>query len=640
MSLREVSSSTPFLAKKGAAAPASPGVARGGPAGLTLRSIESDREILLESAPAEAAAGNGTNEDGADAGGAGGKRTVEATPAASLLPFDLLRRKYRPDAVPDLIEDEPDIAPVDFAAIPELKPEPEQQQQQQAELALRVDSEAPVKSGIRVKSDAAAEPALELKTPPPLAPDAGPRLDAPSLSPAPTPTLAPGPKPEWRVGVDVPAQSPHSSAKSTSSGGWLLPLGALAAAFAALVVGWNMTNPDFDLGSWLAPEPTVTSESVGEVAAKSADVPVNEAAAPTSVEPPPPIAETPTAAEPELAAPELASPELAAPAPLQTSLPEPAQSPPADSTANAGTSAVSNQGKLVPAQTAPVAVAAPPVKPTVDVVRLEANGDAVIAGRAAPNSELIVLDKGEPIGTVKADAFGEWVFVPEVALPIGDHEFALVVKTVRESVNLPAPSAPTPSIPAPSVPSLPPAPALTPDPEPAPAASESALEFDSRDLAAADVEVTEAPAVAPTIGGDEAAAQPIPIPAHKPEPANDSAAPTDGQTEAQAETPLPQHEEVSAENTAAADTPDFVVQLASVKTRAGAEQEWRKIKRKFPELLSGMVPALDEVKLVDYGTVIRVRTGAFDSQRDAATLCAQLAEKRQACLVVNTVGGN
>jgi len=401
-----------------------------------------------------------------------------------------------------------------------------------------------------------------------------------------------------------------------------------------------MTNPDFDLGSWLAPEPTVTSESVGEVAAKSADVPVNEAAAPTSVEPPPPIAETPTAAEPELAAPELAAPELAAPAPLQTSLPEPAQSPPADSTANAGTSAVSNQGKLVPAQTAPVAVAAPPVKPTVDVVRLEANGDAVIAGRAAPNSELIVLDKGEPIGTVKADAFGEWVFVPEVALPIGDHEFALVVKTVRESVNLPAPSAPTPSIPAPSVPSLPPAPALTPDPEPAPAASESALEFDSRDLAAADVEVTEAPAVAPTIGGDEAAAQPIPIPAHKPEPANDSAAPTDGQTEAQAETPLPQHEEVSAENTAAADTPDFVVQLASVKTRAGAEQEWRKIKRKFPELLSGMVPALDEVKLVDYGTVIRVRTGAFDSQRDAATLCAQLAEKRQACLVVNTVGGN
>lgn len=90
----------------------------------------------------------------------------------------------------------------------------------------------------------------------------------------------------------------------------------------------------------------------------------------------------------------------------------------------------------------------------------------------------------------------------------------------------------------------------------------------------------------------------------------------------------------------AAPAADFVVQLASVKTRAGAEQEWGKLKQRFPTLLSGMVPALDEVDLADYGTVVRVRAGAFNSQREAADLCARLAAKNQACLVVKTAGGN
>jgi hypothetical protein len=85
---------------------------------------------------------------------------------------------------------------------------------------------------------------------------------------------------------------------------------------------------------------------------------------------------------------------------------------------------------------------------------------------------------------------------------------------------------------------------------------------------------------------------------------------------------------------------DFVVQLASVKTRDGAHQEWRKLQLRFPEILADMVPALDEVKLADHGTVVRVRTGAFSNQREAASLCARLVSKNQECLVVRVSTGN
>ena len=78
------------------------------------------------------------------------------------------------------------------------------------------------------------------------------------------------------------------------------------------------------------------------------------------------------------------------------------------------------------------------VPPSVDVVRVESDGAAVIAGRAAPGTELIVLDNGAPIGTATADAFGEWVFIPDAPLPAGAYEFGLVVKRVQGGVTLPA----------------------------------------------------------------------------------------------------------------------------------------------------------------------------------------------------------
>ncbi len=66
-----------------------------------------------------------------------------------------------------------------------------------------------------------------------------------------------------------------------------------------------------------------------------------------------------------------------------------------------------------------------PSPPSFDVVRINPEGDAVIAGRASPGAEVTVLDGDRPIGTVKADSRGEWVLVPAEPLPAGNRELSL-----------------------------------------------------------------------------------------------------------------------------------------------------------------------------------------------------------------------
>ena len=66
-----------------------------------------------------------------------------------------------------------------------------------------------------------------------------------------------------------------------------------------------------------------------------------------------------------------------------------------------------------------------PEAPSFDIVRVEPSGETVIAGRAAPGSEVTVLDNEKVLGTVKADDSGEWVFVPEQPLEPGAHELGL-----------------------------------------------------------------------------------------------------------------------------------------------------------------------------------------------------------------------
>ncbi|TAN70271.1 MAG: LysM peptidoglycan-binding domain-containing protein [Magnetospirillum sp.] len=71
------------------------------------------------------------------------------------------------------------------------------------------------------------------------------------------------------------------------------------------------------------------------------------------------------------------------------------------------------------------AVAVDVREPSFDVVRIGADGDTVIAGRALPGAVVTIMDGGTELGKVTADARGEWVFVPAVALPPGSRELRL-----------------------------------------------------------------------------------------------------------------------------------------------------------------------------------------------------------------------
>lgn len=72
---------------------------------------------------------------------------------------------------------------------------------------------------------------------------------------------------------------------------------------------------------------------------------------------------------------------------------------------------------------------AAPAAPSFDVVRINPKGDTVMAGRAAPGSKITILDRGNVVGEAKADARGEWVFIPDQPLPPGTSDLTLEAET-------------------------------------------------------------------------------------------------------------------------------------------------------------------------------------------------------------------
>lgn len=111
-----------------------------------------------------------------------------------------------------------------------------------------------------------------------------------------------------------------------------------------------------------------------------------------------------------------------------------ATAPETDSSANGGqagdaadraSQSAGMAGGAAPAQPPAGGAEEEVVPPSFDVVRVNPSGDAVIAGRAQPDAEVTILDKGKVIGSVKADNRGEWVFLPDSALDPGEHSFTL-----------------------------------------------------------------------------------------------------------------------------------------------------------------------------------------------------------------------
>lgn len=66
-----------------------------------------------------------------------------------------------------------------------------------------------------------------------------------------------------------------------------------------------------------------------------------------------------------------------------------------------------------------------PAGPSFDVVRIDPQGQAVIAGRATSGAEVTVRDGNRVLGQTRADAQGQFVLLPDAALPPGGRELTL-----------------------------------------------------------------------------------------------------------------------------------------------------------------------------------------------------------------------
>ncbi len=72
--------------------------------------------------------------------------------------------------------------------------------------------------------------------------------------------------------------------------------------------------------------------------------------------------------------------------------------------------------------------------PTFDIVRVDQDGTAVIAGRGAPNARIQVLVGGEVVAEADADDNGEWVVIVETPLEEGAQEITLTATLPDGSV--------------------------------------------------------------------------------------------------------------------------------------------------------------------------------------------------------------
>jgi nucleoid-associated protein YgaU len=105
-----------------------------------------------------------------------------------------------------------------------------------------------------------------------------------------------------------------------------------------------------------------------------------------------------------------------------------------------------------PAPTSPPPPALPspaaqlPTGPEFDVVRVDPQGNAVLAGRAVPGAVVTIMDNGKVLGTVTVDAQGAFVLLPGGPLQPGAHDITMsetlpngtvLAGTQTAAVNLP-----------------------------------------------------------------------------------------------------------------------------------------------------------------------------------------------------------
>jgi nucleoid-associated protein YgaU len=64
--------------------------------------------------------------------------------------------------------------------------------------------------------------------------------------------------------------------------------------------------------------------------------------------------------------------------------------------------------------------------PAFDIVRIQPDGNVVIAGRWAPNKTVSIMVNGKIVASEQTNADGEFVYAPKKALPAGNYTISLV----------------------------------------------------------------------------------------------------------------------------------------------------------------------------------------------------------------------
>lgn len=148
-----------------------------------------------------------------------------------------------------------------------------------------------------------------------------------------------------------------------------------------------------------------------------------------------PAPETPKPAEPPAATPEAPQPAEQPPAAAEqpaTAAPQP------DAAQQTAAAQPETQPETQPEAPAADNAAAAPVVPAFDTVRVEKTGEAVIAGTAAPGSDVVVMFDGKPIGKTTANGDGAFVIVPDTPLPVGSGALTLEAKAPGAAAATPS----------------------------------------------------------------------------------------------------------------------------------------------------------------------------------------------------------
>ena len=77
----------------------------------------------------------------------------------------------------------------------------------------------------------------------------------------------------------------------------------------------------------------------------------------------------------------------------------------------------------------------------------------------------------------------------------------------------------------------------------------------------------------------------------------------------------------------------YTVQLVSTRSDSAAESEWKRLSKKFKEIIATQ-PHFISKTVVASGTFYRLRVGRFKKHEEAKALCDQLKVKKQECFVV------